>query len=252
VPRTKSPKLAAGRKRRLRVVRSGLHEEAAARLRTSIVRGEFGPGEQLVEADICEGLGISRTPLREALKLLAAEGLVELRLNRSSIVAPLRREELQELFEAVAGVERIAAEFAAQRMTARDHEKLFKLQERMDRHHDAGEVRDYFDLNQQVHAFIVSCSRNGVLRAVHDSLLARAERARFFALSSQGRWDQSVEEHRAVMAALAERDSDAAGRLLARHVMRTGEAVAETLVGAAPEHLGRRAQGDTVTRGRSS
>jgi DNA-binding GntR family transcriptional regulator len=233
VPRAQSPKLAAGPKRRLRVVRSGLHEEAAARLRTSIVRGEFGPGEQLVEADICEALGISRTPLREALKLLAAEGLVELRLNRSSLVAPLRREQLRELFEAVAGVERIAAELAAQRMTARDHDRLFKLQERMERHHDSGEMREYFDVNQQVHAFIVSCARNGVLKAAHDSLLARAERARFFALSSRGRWDQSVEEHRAVMAALADRNSDAAGRLLACHVLRTGEVVAETFVGGA-------------------
>jgi DNA-binding GntR family transcriptional regulator len=167
--------------------------------------------------------------LREALKLLAAEGLVELRLNRSAIVAPLRPEEVAELFEAVSGIERISAELAATRMTARDLQKLESLQERMERHHDCGELREYFELNQQIHRFIVSCARNGPLRGTHEALLARVERARFFALSSQGRWEESVREHRDVLRALAERDGDKAGRLLAHHVHRTGDVVSEVL-----------------------
>src|SRR5690242_6794465 len=89
----------AGR-RRLKVSRTGLHEQAAERLRQSIIRGELAPGVQLVEAEISELLDISRTPLREALKLLAAEGLVELRRNRSARVRPMRPDELAELFEA--------------------------------------------------------------------------------------------------------------------------------------------------------
>ncbi|MBX9840479.1 MAG: GntR family transcriptional regulator [Xanthobacteraceae bacterium] len=217
------------RKARLRVVRSGLHEEVASRLRALIIRGGLQPGEQIVEADLCEALGVSRTPLREALKLLAAEGLVQLRLNRSAIVAPIRREEIDELFEAVAGIERIGAELAAVRMTARDHEKLANLQERMERHHDAGELREYFELNQQIHGFILACARNGALKSTHDGLMARVERARFFALSSQARWDESVEEHQAIMRTLAARDSDKAGRLLAHHVRRTGQAVNDVL-----------------------
>ena len=75
--RQKTFKIPAARKPRLRVVRSGLHEEAAVRLRSLIVRGDLPPGETLVEADLCAALGVSRTPLREALKLLAAQGLVE-------------------------------------------------------------------------------------------------------------------------------------------------------------------------------
>lgn len=222
-------KIPAARKPQLRLVRSGLHEQAAIRLRSLIVRGDLPPGEPLVEADLCDALGVSRTPLREALKLLAAQGLVELRLNRSAIVAPIRREEIQDLFEAVAGIERIAAELAAVRMTARDHEKLASLQERMERHHDAGELREYFALNQQIHEFIIASSRNGALKSTHEGLMARVERARFFALSSRERWDESVEEHRQVMRALAARDSDKAGRLLAHHVMRTGQVVDDAL-----------------------
>jgi DNA-binding GntR family transcriptional regulator len=224
-----------GSGKRLRVVRAGLHEEAATRLRALIIRGELKPGEQLTEAGLSAAFAVSRTPLREALKLLAAEGLVELRLNRSAVVAPLRRTEHNELFEAVAGIERIAAELAAVRMNQRDLQKLKGLQERMERYYHAGKLLDYFECNQQIHGFIVSCAKNNPLKATHGALLARAERARFLALSSQERWDQSVEEHRQVLEALENRDSERAGRLLADHVQRTGQVVSNVLEAEMPD-----------------
>jgi DNA-binding GntR family transcriptional regulator len=232
-PNQKAPKRRAVtplQRRALRVPRAGLHEQAAKKLRTLIVRGDLMPGEPLLEVSLSEALGISRTPLREALKQLAAEGLVELRLNRGAVVAPLRRDELTELFEAVSGIERCAAEFAAHRMTLQDLARLEALQKRIERHHGRGELRDYFEVNQQIHGAIVGFARNGVLKASHDALLARAERARFFALSAHGRWDESVREHRQILAALKARDGERAGRLLSRHVRRTGEIVADTLM----------------------
>ena len=216
-------------RRQLRVPRTGLHEQAATRLRMLIVRGDLAPGESLLESEISEALGISRTPLREALKQLASEGLVELRLNRGAIVAPFRREELLELFEAVAGIERCAAELAATRMVARDVERLEALQQKIEWHHDRGELRDYFETNQQIHSTIVGFARNAVLKSTHDVLLPRAERARFFALSVQGRWNESVREHHDILTALKKKDGERAGRLLGHHVLRTGEIVAATL-----------------------
>jgi DNA-binding GntR family transcriptional regulator len=216
-------------RRALRVPRAGLHEQAARKLRALIVRGDLSPGEPLLEVGLSEALGISRTPLREALKQLAAEGLVELRLNRGAVVAPLRRDELIELFEAVSGIERCAAELAAHRMTASDLQRLEALQKRIERHHSRDELRDYFEANQQIHSAIVGFARNSVLKASHEVLLARAERARFFALSADGRWDESVHEHRQILAALKARDGERAGRLLGQHVRRTGEIVADTL-----------------------
>jgi DNA-binding GntR family transcriptional regulator len=213
----------------LRVQRAGLHEQAAARLRTLIVRGDLAPGEPLMEVELSELLDVSRTPLREALKLLAMEGLVELRLNRSAIVTPLRRDDITELFEAVSGIERIAAELAAARMTARDLRKLRDLHERMERFHEAGELRDYFDLNQKIHDFIVACARNNALKATHESLMARVERARFLALSSRARWDESVREHVEILQALENREGERAGKLLAHHVQRTGQVVNDAL-----------------------
>jgi DNA-binding GntR family transcriptional regulator len=232
-PTEKEPKrrrrVTALQRRALRVPRTGLHKHAAKKLRTLIVRGDLLPGEPLLEVNLSEALGISRTPLREALKQLAAEGLVELQLNRSAVVAPLRREELTELFEAVSGIERCAAELAALRMTEQDVERLEALQMRIERHHERGELRDYFEANQQIHGTIVGFARNSVLKASHDALLARVERARLFALSADGRWEESVQEHRQILAALKARDAERAGQLLARHVRRTGEIVADTL-----------------------
>lgn len=236
--------MTALQRRRLRVPRTGLHEQAADRLRALIVLGELGPGQQLLETDLSEALGISRTPLREALKQLAAEGLVEQRLNRSAIVAPFRSDDLGDLFETISGIERCAAELAATRMVVRDVERLEALQQRIERYHDHGELRDYFETNQQIHTAIVEFARNAVLKATHEVLLARAERARFFALSVRGRWDESVREHREILAALKAGDAPRAGRLLGHHVRRTGQIVAETLDGedAAPEARGKAAR----------
>ena len=243
-----------GQRRRLRVPRIGLHEQAAARLRTMIVRGELAPGQQLGEADLSDALGISRTPLREALKQLASEGLVELRLNHSAVVAPFRRAELTELFEAVSGIERCAAELAATRMEPADFERLEALQDKIEWHRSRGERREYFQLNQQIHSAIVGFARNAVLKATHEALLARAERARFFALSLRDRWDESIREHQEILATLKAGDAAGAGQLLAQHVRRTGEIVAETLGGeaddAAPPEIHARPGGRTTGKTR--
>jgi DNA-binding GntR family transcriptional regulator len=209
--------------------RGALHELARDRLRTLIVRGDLAPGVALQETQLSEELGISRTPLREALKLLAAEGLLELRSNRSAQIAPLRQNEIDEIFEVISAIEGIAAQLAASRITSQELKRLTQLQERMEVHHDNGKLEEYFRINQEIHGFIVACAKNGVLKSTHDTLLARAERARYFALSSRTRWDDSVREHRQILKALKARDAEAASRALTQHVLRTGRAVSEQL-----------------------
>jgi DNA-binding GntR family transcriptional regulator len=213
----------------LRVNRMALHAQAVDRLRKLIVRGTLAPGAQINEGELADALGISRTPLREALKLLASESLIELRPNRSARVSMLRTKDLEELFEAVAGIERIAAELAAKRITPRDLTRLGTLQSRMERLHAGNALEEYFEINQQIHRFIVACAANSALKATHDWLLSRAERARFFALASQSRWDESVKEHQAIFNAIEARNSAQAGKLLDRHVKRTGKVVCDVL-----------------------
>jgi DNA-binding GntR family transcriptional regulator len=208
-----------------RIGAANLHELVFRELRGLIVRGALAPDSVVVEAELCERLGVSRTPLREALKLLAAEGLVELRQNRSARIAPLRLEEAVDLFEALGAVERCAAEFAAARMTQAQIGSLTQMQETMEQHYRDGQLEEYFVLNHAIHQFIVAGSGNQALAGSHRWLLARAERARFLALRSQPRWAESVEEHRAILAAIVARDSARAGQLLAAHVLHTGDQI---------------------------
>ena len=209
--------------------RVALHEQARDRLRSLIVRGDLAPGVAILETQLSEELGISRTPLREALKLLAAEGLLELRSNRSAQIAPLRPAEIDEIFEVISAIEGIAAQLAASRMTNQELRRLSQLQDRMEAHHDEGRLDEYFKINQEIHSFIIASAKNAVLKSTHDTLLARAERARYFALSSRSRWDESVHEHRQILKALEKRDGAAAARALTQHVLRTGRAVNEEL-----------------------
>ncbi len=225
-PRKEASAKAAGQ---FKLSRAGLHERAFDRLRTMIVRGKLAPETPLVETDLCEMLGVSRTPLREALKLLAAQGLVELRQNRSARIAPMRIDTIHDLFEAMSGLERLTAELAAKRMTEADLAELRRLQDEMERHEAAGDMDGYFTINQQIHSAIVAGAGNVTLRETHEWLLARAERARFFALSSLRRWEESIGEHRAILAALEGRQAETAGRLLAEHVQHTGREVVQIL-----------------------
>ena len=209
--------------------RVALHEQALDRLRTLIVRGDLAPGVAILETRLSEELGISRTPLREALKLLAAEGLLELRSNRSAQIAPLRPAEIDQIFEVISAIEGFAAQLAASRITKPELRRLSQLQDRMETYHEDGRLDDYFKINQEVHSFIIAAAKNAVLKSTHDILLARAERARYFALSSRSRWDDSVLEHRQILKALKMRDGTGAARALTQHVLRTGRAVNEEL-----------------------
>ena len=204
------------------------------------------------EAGLSDALGMSRTPVREALKLLASEGLIELRSNRGAFVMPIRWEEIPDLFEVMAGLERLGAELAAQRATARDLALLQRLQERMEAHHDAGRLDAYFDLNQQIHRAIVAASRNHVLTATHEMLFARVERVRFVALGSHPRWDESVREHREILAALTAHDSNQAGAALAQHIRHTGERAMELLKNGAAESSAPAIDPATGSNGRES
>jgi DNA-binding GntR family transcriptional regulator len=125
----------------------------------------------------------------------------------------------------VSGIERLAGELAAERMTERDLERLKAMHERMERHYEAGERHEYFRLNQQIHNTIVSLAGNAVLEATHAGLMVRVRRARYMAIQSPERWHESVQEHRAILQALEARDSGVVGNLILTHVRHTGAVV---------------------------
>jgi len=215
------------------ISRRTLHADVTERLREMIVEGELAQGGRVDEKALCARLSISRTPLREALKVLAAEGLVELLPNRGARVTELTAPDVTALFELAAGLERMAAELAAERATARGLDELARLQESMERHHAARRRAEYFRTNQRIHDSVIALAGNDVLAGVHAGLMTRVRRARYQANATRERWDESVAEHRALLAALQARDAGAAGRCMREHVLATGAAVSAVLQPAA-------------------
>jgi DNA-binding GntR family transcriptional regulator len=206
-----------------------LHAAVLDRLRDMIVEGDIAVGDRLHEIDLAAKLQVSRTPLREALKLLATEGLVELLPGRGARVSALTPEAVGELFEVISGLERLAGELAAARMSKRDFERLKRMHDRMAEHFAAKNRHDYFALNHEIHVAIVAAAKNANLAAVHASLMAKARRGRYAALASDDRWREAMGEHEALMAALADRDAQRAGEILSRHDQRTGETTMQLL-----------------------
>ncbi|HEC46259.1 MAG TPA: GntR family transcriptional regulator [Pseudomonas xinjiangensis] len=208
-----------------RIQSTSLAQEAYQVLQQMIVHGELAPGARIVEPELCEQLQISRTPLREAIRMLSSDGLVARRHNRNAVVTLIDSRELEHLFEAEAGIEGLAAGLAASRMTNTELKQLETLQERLEKLQAKGDRAAYFALNQRIHALLVAGAKNPVLEETHRRLLGRLERARYLALDSIDRWQESTDEHRAILEALKDRNGELAQRLLSDHVRHTGEAI---------------------------
>jgi DNA-binding GntR family transcriptional regulator len=215
--------------------RRPLHDEATERIRDMIVEGRLAAGEWINETELCQQLQISRTPLREALKVLATEGLVELVPRRGAHVAQLSTRELVDLFEALGGIEGLAAGLAAARMSEADFDKLRQLQMRIEQRHKARDRLSYFHENHELHIAIVRCSGNSAIVDIHARLIARVRRARYQAILSEARWSAAVEEHAQILAALEKRDARRAEELMRQHVAYTGDVVRTSMNEKIPE-----------------
>jgi DNA-binding GntR family transcriptional regulator len=215
----------------LPIRRRPLHDEATERIRDMIVEGRLAAGEWINETELCQQLQISRTPLREALKVLATEGLVELVPRRGAHVAQLTVREIVDLFEALGGVEGLAAEMAANRMSAADLEQLRQLQLKIEATHKARNRLEYFHDNHKLHESIVRFCGNAAIVDIHARLIARVRRARYQAILSESRWSEAVQEHALILAALESRDARRAGDLMRQHVARTGDVVRASMDG---------------------
>ena len=180
----------------------------------------------------CAEIGVSPTPFREALKVLATEGLVELTPNRGARVAPITVAQTRALFEVISGIEALAAELAAKRATTADLAELRELHERMGRHRRDAEPDAYFALNRQIHDRIVSYARNDILTAQRSLLAQQAERVRFFALKDDSRRSDAFLEHEALMRAFDAGDADAARRVWREHLLASGAQTCALLAAA--------------------
>ena len=201
-----------------RIERRPLHEEVIDQLRDRIVQGDLAPGARLNERVLCEQFGISRTPLREAIKMLATEGLVELLPNRGAIVTPLKAANIADTLAVMGALESLAGELACAHASESEIAEIRALHFEMLAHHARGELGGYFRYNQRIHLKLIEASGNPVLTNTYRQLNANVLRARYMANLSQERWDAAVREHEEILAALAGRNAARLKRLLAEHL----------------------------------
>jgi DNA-binding GntR family transcriptional regulator len=211
----------------MRLVHNSLHEEVAVLLRDQIFAGTLAPGSFIDEATLCASLKISRTPLREALKVLSAEGLVRHEPRRGSFVNEVTEQDLDEIFPVIALLEGRCAFEAAHNASDADIAALDVLHERLEKHARARRINDYYATNFAIHEAIISLANNRWLAQVIADLRKILKLARLQQLHAPGRLEQSLSEHLAVYAALRARDCEGADAAMRIHLTRQREALRE-------------------------
>ena len=225
------------------IPRKSLTDELVERLRDEIIEGTLRAGERVPEAEICARYGVSRTPLREALKVLAAEGLVTLALNRGATVARISASDIEELFPIIGALEALAGRQAAARASDRDVERIEALHRQMVARYEAEDWVGYSKLNRRIHEAIFEIADNQALAALYQQLLVRIHAVRFVARKSPQRWREAIEDHVRMLDALRARDGGALARILEAHLQHKADSVQEALAaldGASAVGLGRR------------
>lgn len=211
----------------MRLVHNSLHDEVAAQLRDRIFAGELLPGTFLDEARLAEELRISRTPLREALKVLTAEGLVRHEPRRGCFVNEVTEKDLDEIFPVIALLEGRCAREAAINATDADLQELDALHEKLNRHARAKRINDYYAVNFAIHEAIITLANNRWLAQVIGDLRKIVKLSRLQQLHAPGRLEQSLSEHMAVFAALKARDPEGAEAAMRTHLTRQRKALRE-------------------------
>lgn len=210
--------------------RRPLHEELAENLREMIISEEMKPGEKVPEKNLCDLFDISRTPLREALKVLAVEGLIVLEPNRGARVSQISVKDVEEFLPVMGALEALSGELACKHITDSELAQIRELHDRMRAHYEQGERAPYFKLNQQIHGLILASSRNNTLIDLYRSLAGRVRRARFVANMTDARWQKAMAEHEEIIRLLEDRNGRELSIMLRDHLHNKLTAVRDWLI----------------------
>ncbi|MFC3676507.1 GntR family transcriptional regulator [Ferrovibrio xuzhouensis] len=213
----------------IEISRMGLHEQVAARLRTMLVEGMIQPGAKLNERELCEKLGVSRTPLREAIKLLAAEGLVDLLPNRGAVAVRLTEADVMNTFEVLAMLEGMSGELAAQRVTDEELAEIQAMHYEMMACFTRRDLSGYYRLNARIHSAINNAARNPVLVGTYRSINARVQSLRFRTNQNETKWQLAMKEHERMLEALAAHDAAALRTVLVEHLIRKRDTIIDLM-----------------------
>jgi len=202
------------------IARTSLHTEVTARLRSLIVQSQIKPGERVPELEISKDLGVSRTPIREALKVLASEGLVDLLPLRGAVVKTFSDKDASDMLEVMGLLENFAAQKACQ-ADQKKIDKVLAMHKKMKLLFAKGKRPEYFELNQKIHDELVEMSGNESLMMVHSMLSKRMRSLRYSGNSTPDNWRGALEDHEEIATALGKRDMKAIKKAVNDHFTNT-------------------------------
>ena len=211
------------------IPRQVLHQEVAVRLRQRIVEGQLAPGAKLNERELSESLQVSRTPLREAIKMLAAEGLVELLPNRGAVVVQMSAQDVADTFELIAGLEGQSGELAAERIGEAQLVEIRALHFEMRAAFTRRDLATYYRLNALIHGHINAAAGNRALTQTWANVNARLQSLRFRSNFDEAKWKRAMKEHDRMIELLAARDAVALRALMVTHLLHKRDAVLELM-----------------------
>lgn len=200
------------------VTRQSLPNAIAQSLRQQITEGHIAPGMRLDERTLCEQLKVSRTPLREAFRLLAADGLVEMKPNRGAYVILLSEKDINETFEIMLGLEVLSGELACKRITTHQLSKIKKLTNKMQECYESGNLPAYYKLNSEIHELISRASGNSHLVELYSRLNMRIQNIRYSSNLAKDKWSMAMKDHQEMVDALEQRDAERMAEIMKRHV----------------------------------
>lgn len=195
-----------------------LREVVFETLREAIIKGDLAPGERLMEVQVAEELGVSRTPVREAIRKLELDGLVIMVPRKGAYVADISMRDLSDVFEVRRALEGLAAELAADRATDEEIEELERMLVRISESIEENRVRDTVELDTQFHEMLYAASRNERLRGILSQLREQIHRFRLQSWTRPGRARVALEEHRGIVEAVAERNPELAKKRATEHI----------------------------------
>jgi DNA-binding GntR family transcriptional regulator len=218
----------------IEITRLQLHDQVALRLRLMLVEGHIAPGAKLNERELCEQLRVSRTPLREAIKLLAAEGLVDLLPNRGALAVKLNERDVVDTFEVLAELEGLSGELAAQRASDLEIAELKADHYQMHVCFARGDLSGYYRLNSAIHNAFNDAARNPVLKKAYRAINARVEGLRFRSNLHEAKWKQAMRDHDRMVECLAARDPAGLRTVMSRHILNKRDTVLELMQAGEP------------------
>jgi len=202
-----------------------LHEEIADNLKEMIMVGELKEGNKIKEDDFCASMGISKTPLREALRVLSTEGLIKHVPNRGSYVSKPSFEEIKEMFDVMSALEGVCARTAAEKMTNKELSQLEKLHKKLEENFERKDRKTYIHYNNLYHTFLQEIAGNRTLNNIVNGLRQKILLHRFQSLNLPERFEESINEHRKILETFRKKDSKKAEALMMSHLKKACNAI---------------------------